>query len=267
MNNLENTPYVEETEEDLRKSFEELKELERTRNNILANVTHELRTPITICINALELARDENDNDEIEKLLSIGKNALINLNHIVQDLIDIVSIEKGSFKAEKGGLDLKELIDTIVKDVTPLTGKSNIKINTNIENLPKANANKAAMKHILFNLITNAIKFNKEKGEVNIEATFQEDPLKPWGDGFIEVSISDTGIGIPEERLEKVFERLYQVDASSTRAFSGTGMGLAVVKEIVEAHNGQIWAESQKEKGSKFTFTVPEHPRTIEEHR
>ncbi|MFQ5887767.1 MAG: sensor histidine kinase [Candidatus Hydrothermarchaeales archaeon] len=263
MKENETVQVTEETEEDFRKKFEELKELERTRNDILANVTHELRTPITICVNALELARDETDEEKREHLLNVGKNAMINLNHIVGNLIDMVSIEKGSFRPEEGGLDLEEIIDTMVEEVKPLTIKNEIKIHTKIEKLPKVKANKAAMKHVLFNLITNAIKFNKDKGEINIKASFQEDPLKPWGEGFVEVSISDMGIGIPQEHMDKIFERLYQVDASSTRTYGGTGMGLAVVKEIVEAHDGKIWVESEVDKETKFTFTVPEEPREI----
>ncbi|MFQ5975020.1 MAG: sensor histidine kinase [Candidatus Hydrothermarchaeales archaeon] len=263
MDNREGIQVIEESDEDLRKRFEELKELERTRNDILANVTHELRTPITICINALELAKDETDKEKRKQLLNLGKNALINLNHIVGDLLDIVSTEKGSFRPVEGGLDLGQIIDSMVEDVMPLTIKNDVKIHTKIEKLPKVKANKATMKHVLFNLITNAIKFNGDKGEVNIEASFQEDPLKPWGEGFVEVSISDTGIGIPPEHLDKIFDRFYQVDASSTRTYGGTGMGLAVVKEIVEAHAGKIWVESEVGKGSKFTFTVPEQPRVI----
>lgn len=263
MKESENITLFEESEEELIKKLKELKESEKTINEIITNVSHELRTPITICINAIELARGEVTKKERETLLIVGKNALIKLNHIVGDLLENVSIEKGSFRPEEGGLDLEEIIATIVKDVMPLTENNGIKIHTNMEKLPLVKVNKAAMKHVLFNIITNAIKFNKQNGEVNIEASFQEDPLKPWGEGFVKVSISDIGIGIPPEHMDKIFDKLYQVDASTTRTYGGTGMGLAVVKEIVEASDGNIWAESEEGKGSKFTFTIPEQPRVI----
>ncbi|MFQ6136022.1 MAG: sensor histidine kinase [Candidatus Hydrothermarchaeales archaeon] len=252
---------IDRLQEDLRRSYEELKELDRLRRDILANVTHELRTPITICINAIELAMDEASEEKRKKFLRVGKNALIDLNHIVGDLLDLVSTEKGFFKPGEEGLDLERVIKMTVEQIEPLTLKKGVSIKTKIEKLPKVRANEAAMKHVFFNLLSNAIKFNKVDGGVNVEAIFKEDPLRPWGEGFVEVSVADTGIGIPEEHLDKVFDRFYQIDSSATRKYGGTGMGLAVVKEIIEAQGGEIWVESEVGRGSKFSFTIPEEPR------
>ncbi|MFQ6136242.1 MAG: sensor histidine kinase, partial [Candidatus Hydrothermarchaeales archaeon] len=128
--------------------------------------------------------------------------------------------------------------------------ENEIEIKTSIqEDLPKVRADFDELKHVLLNLLDNAIKFNRKGGEVLIEAGQKGD--------VVEVSVSDTGIGIAEEHLEKVFDRLYQIDVSTTRKHGGIGMGLAVAKEIVEAHGGRIWVESEIGKGSHFCFTVP----------
>ncbi|MFQ6137425.1 MAG: sensor histidine kinase, partial [Candidatus Hydrothermarchaeales archaeon] len=128
--------------------------------------------------------------------------------------------------------------------------ENEIEIKTSIqEDLPKVRADFDELKHVIINLLDNAIKFNRRGGKVLIEAG-------PQGN-VVEVSVSDTGIGIAEEHLEKIFDRLYQVDISTTRKHGGIGMGLAVAKEIVEAHGGEITVKSELGKGSRFRFTLP----------
>ncbi len=117
------------------------------------------------------------------------------------------------------------------------------------DELPRVKGDFKALKHVFHNLIDNAIKFNKDGGEVLIEAREKQ--------GMIEVCVSDTGIGIPRELQKKVFERFYQVDSSLTRRYGGTGMGLEIAREIMEAHGGEIKVESRPGGGSRFCFTLP----------
>ncbi|MBI5252860.1 MAG: hypothetical protein HY930_00455 [Euryarchaeota archaeon] len=240
---------LKESHEELQHAYEELKSLDELKGNIVANVSHELRTPITICKSAIELALEETDEKKRKELLAMGRNALLKQNRIVGDLIDVARIERGALKLEFESIDLKQAVEAVVFEMLPIAVKSDVKVKTSIPESLEVKADFNELRHVLSNLIDNAIKFSKEGGEVLIEA-------KRRGE-FAEVSVSDAGIGIAKEHLSKVFERFYQADASSTRRYGGAGLGLAVAKEIVEAHGGKIWAESELGKGSRFTFTIP----------
>ncbi len=233
---------------ELQKNIEELKELDELKSNIVANVSHELRTPITVVKGAIELAIEEKDEKKRNELLAMGKKALVGQNQIVGNLIDAARIERGAIKLKFESIDLKQVIEAVAQEMLPLAMKREVKIKTSLLSL-QVKANPDELHHVLSNLIDNAVKFNEPSGEVLIKAERKGE--------FAEVSVSDTGIGIAKEFHEKIFERFYQVDSSGTRRYGGTGLGLAVAKEIVEAHGGKIWAESEVGKGSKFTFTLP----------
>lgn len=255
---------IEESYRRLQEAYEELKELDRMKNELISNVSHELRTPITIAKNAIELAMDEEVVEERDKFLAMGRGALARLNLIVGDLLDIAKFQKGTFKLDVKSLDLEQTVNSVVQEVMPLALKNDIEIKISAQDLPLVKADEDAVKHVFFNLISNAIKFNKKGGGVFIEARHKQDFSRPLGEGFVEVSIADTGIGIAKEHLGKLFTPFYQVDSSTTRAYPGTGMGLAVVKRIIEAHGGRVWAKSEIGKGTKFTFTLPAEAPKIE---
>jgi signal transduction histidine kinase len=247
---------VEESYKKLQEAYEELKELDRMKNELISNVSHELRTPITIAKNAIELAMDEEVAEERNKFLAMGKGALARLNLIVGDLLDIAKFQKGIFKLDVRSLDLEQTINSLIQEIKPLALRNDIEIKISAQHLPRVKADEDSIKHVFFNLISNAIKFNKKGGQVFIEARHKPDPLRPLGEGFVEVSIADTGIGIAKEHLGKLFTSFYQVDSSAARTYPGTGTGLAVVKRIIEAHGGKIWVESEVGKGCRFTFTL-----------
>jgi signal transduction histidine kinase len=180
----------------------------------------------------------------------MAKAALIRQNSVIGDLMDISKISKGSLKPQIRKVDLKLVITSSVKEMEPLALKKKIKIKTSLEEgLPEVAADFKELRHVLINLLSNAIKFNKEGGKVLIEAERKGE--------FVEVCIADTGIGIPQKYLPKIFDRFYQIDSGVTRKYGGTGLGLAIVKEIIELYGGQVKVESEVGKGSKFTFTVP----------
>jgi len=233
--------------EKLQRAHEELKTLDEMKSNIIANVSHELRTPITIAKGAIELVMDEKDQKKRKELLKIALNALLRQNFIVEDLLQAARLERGEMKLEK--VDMANLINRVTEEFRPMLMKNNIQMEKNVEEGLFATADPNQIEHVLRNLITNAIKFNKPGGSVIIEAQKRGD--------MVEVCVSDTGIGIPEDQQEKIFERFYQVDSSPSRRYGGTGMGLAIVKEIVEAHGGKVTVESRPGEGSRFCFTVP----------
>ena len=244
--------YIENSKlhEDLLRAYEDLKSLDELKSNLIARVSHELRTPITIAKGALELAALETDLESKNKLIKMALDALIRQNMIVGDLLEASMLERGVTSIKFEAVNLESAISITVEELKPLAAKRNISISTDIpKDLPKAWYDFDKLRHILRNLIHNAIKFNNDGGKVIIKARKRKDD--------VEVCVRDTGIGIPKDKLDKIFDRFYQIDSSLTRRYSGTGMGLAIVKEIVENYGGKIWVESDKGKGSKFCFTVP----------
>ncbi|MEE8358057.1 MAG: ATP-binding protein [Candidatus Hydrothermarchaeales archaeon] len=240
---------VKKAHRELKRAYDELKTLDKMKDNLLSSVTHELRTPLTICENALELLRKKKIENR-EEIITTGLNALDRQNKVIDDLVDMRGLTSGTLKLNLKGLDLGEVIEMCRRDIESMALKSEIEVKTSLEGgLPKVKADLNELKHIFRNLLLNAIKFNKESGEVVIKA-------KQNGN-FVEVRVTDTGIGIAKECLEKVFDRFYQVDSGSTRRYGGTGLGLSVIKDLVEAHGGKIWVESKLGKGSKFIFILP----------
>lgn len=235
--------------EDLEDAYEDLKELDRLKDDIISNVSHELRTPITICSGAIDLAIEEEDEQKRAELLTTGKEALLEQNRIVGDLLDIAKIKRRALKLRSQDVSLKQAIETVLPKMLPKAKKSKIKIKTSVSKDLRVKTDFSKLCRMLTNLIDNAIKFNKKNSKVSIEARKKGK--------FVEVSVMDTGIGIAKEDLPKVFDRFYQADASSTRAYGGTGLGLTIVKEIVEAHGGEVRVESKLGKGTRFYFTLP----------
>lgn len=240
---------LDKSHKELQKAYDELKTLDEMKDNLLANVSHELRTPLTICRSAFELLKDEKTMGR-EGIITAGLNALENQNAIIGDLMDMGRLMAGDVKLNLKSVDIREVIETSRRELEPKALKKGIGVKTSVkDDFPKVKADREELKHILKNLIINAIKFNKRGGEIIIKAEQKED--------FAEVSVEDTGIGIAKEHLDRIFNRFYQVDSSSTRRYGGTGLGLSVAKNLVHAQGGKIWAESEVGKGSTFIFTLP----------
>lgn len=234
----------------LQRTHEELKVIDELKSNIIANVSHELRTPITIAKGAIELAMNEKDEMNRKELLKMAMDALVRQNFVIGDLIEAAYLDKGKRELNLEAINLAEIITQIKEEFEPMLLREDIKLSIRVkEGLPFARADRKQLKHVLRNLVSNAIKFNHRGGNITVEAVKKH--------GMVEVCVSDTGIGIPRDKLDKIFERFYQVDSSPTRRYGGTGMGLAIVKEIVKAHGGNITVESEPGKGSRFCFTLP----------
>ncbi len=237
-----------QAEEALTAAYEELKTIDEVKTNIIANVSHELRTPLTIASTAIGMAMNEEDKDERIKLLTMANNALTRQNMIIGNLIEVAQVQKKELVLNIEDVDLSEIATLAVWELNPTAREKGIQIDVDFpEIIVKADFEE--IKHIFLNLLDNALKFSESGGRVKVRGEIKG--------GMAEVSVEDTGIGIPEEFHDKIFDKLYQVDATTTRRFGGTGMGLAVAKEIVEAHGGAIWVESEVGKGSRFVFTLP----------
>jgi signal transduction histidine kinase len=238
----------QETKE-LREAYEELMHLDELKSAIISNVSHELRTPMTIAKTALELMKEEEDSEMKSILLEKALDAIRRQNFIIEDLIQTARLMSRKRDLKLEPLDMAEFVNLTADEFTPIISKKKITMKIHLtEDLPKISADEKRLTHVIRNLVGNAIKFTKPGGNIEIEAAKKGDD--------VEVRISDTGVGIPKDKLSKIFDRFYQIDSSEARSYGGTGLGLAIVKELVEAHGGRITVESEEDKGSTFCFTV-----------
>lgn len=240
---------LQRTHAELKKAYEELKSVDKLKSNLIATVSHELRTPITITKGAIEMALSEDVTSEVRKLLKMGKDALVRQDRIIGNLIAAAQVEKEVFKLHFEQVDMGQAISSAAQEMRPQAEKKKVTIEADVPNLPLVRADRERVKQVIVNIIDNAIKFNEEGGRVKVNVRVKSN--------YVEACVSDNGIGIPKELQGKIFERLYQIDGSLTRHYGGTGMGLAIAREIVEAHGGRIWVESEPGKGSRFSFTLP----------
>ncbi len=229
---------------------EQIKALEELKIHILANVSHELRTPITVARGAIELAECEEDPAERAEYLNMALDALSRLGRIVDDMIGASRLMNGEIKPRFGMVNMVELINRICHDFASELKRSGITLHLRCDDtLPPVRGDRNLLMHALRNLMSNAIKFNREGGRITIQTE--------KGRGCVKICIADTGIGIPGDKIHRVFDVLYQIDSSPTRRYGGTGLGLAIVREIVEAHGGRVGVESRIGRGSTFCVTLP----------
>jgi len=245
----------------LERANKDLRELDKLKSTFLANMSHELRTPMNAIIGYTDLLIDGVDgpiNEDQEKSL---KKVAANARHLLQlinDVLDISKIEAGKMKLSIKEIDLKWLVETIIHTFEPQLKVKGLYLNIEIpEGLPLVYGDEDRVKEIIINLISNAIKFT-HKGGITISAKISERGIKPGEEPiFMEVCVSDTGIGIKEEDIGKIFDKFVQVDLTTVRQYEGTGLGLSIARGLVALHKGVIWVESKYGEGSKFYFTLP----------
>ena len=230
----------------------ELRHLERIRQDFVANVSHELRTPIssikgyaeTLLEGALE------DKKNVKEFIGIILQDSNRLATLINDLLDLSKRESGKMKMTLLLLDPVSLIKRAVAIMDNQVKTKSIALKLDLPvGLPKIKADEARFSQVMINLLDNAIKYTPERGVVTISARVVNDALQ--------IDVSDTGIGIEEKDLPRIFERFYRVDKARSRELGGTGLGLSIVKHIVQAHGGQAWVVSEFGKGSTFSFTIP----------
>ncbi|MDO8551002.1 MAG: ATP-binding protein [Ignavibacteria bacterium] len=233
-----------------RNDIEYLKRLERMRTEFLANVSHELRTPIFAIQGYIETLLDGAiDDEKVNKyFLDKANQHTINLSNLLNDLIDISMIESGEMRMSYRYFDINDYLSQIIQEMMPIAREKNIELvyHPAKEGL-QLFGDKSRLKQVFINLITNAIKYT-EQGKVEVLIVEESK--------YGKIIIRDTGIGIPQEDINRIFERFYRVDKARSRAVGGTGLGLAIVKHIVEAHNSKIEVKSELGVGSEFSFKL-----------
>lgn len=247
------TREVERFAKDKRLEIETLNIRENYRKEFMGNVAHELKTPLfTVQGYILTLLDGAMDDKEIlEKYLQGASNGVERLVHIVRDLDMITQLESGELILERNDFDIIELIKDVFRLLEMKSGKKNIKLTFDRKyNHPiLVNADRDRMEQVLINLVVNSLKYGKRNGTTEVS-------VEDISESKILVRITDNGEGIPKENLPRIFERFYRVDKSGSRKEGGSGLGLSIVKHIVEAHFEKIYIESQLGIGSEFSFTI-----------
>ncbi len=251
-------------EESLLRTTEELKKIDQMKSDFISIASHELRTPLTSIKNAVDiiLSRKAGEiTDPQEKFLSMAKRNINRLGSLINDILNISKIESGKIELNYTEVDIKNIIENVFNTFRTVADSKSISLKMNIApDLPVIYADGSRIEEVLINLISNAIKFTHDKGIVTINAQQVEGvPYRPENiKGFLEISVTDTGIGIPKKSMEHLFEKFYQVDSSlSEKKKRGTGLGLAISKGTIEAHGGKIQCKSKEGEGSTFSFTLP----------
>jgi len=257
-NNLEIK--VDERTFELKKAQDKLSEIIQAQNRFFTNISHEFRTPLTLILGPSKQILEQTKNNNVkDKVMLIYSNAK-KLNLLANQLLDISRIEAGRMKLRTAEQNILPIIKRIVYSFQSFAERKHISLNFHSEDEEIiVYIDEDKIDKILSNILSNAFKFTPQGGCVTVKVYTK--------DNDFEVSISDNGIGIPKDRLDKIFDRFYQVDNKLSKEYEGTGVGLSLTKELIELHKGKIFVESEEGKGSSFRIMLPlgkEHLRNDE---
>lgn len=238
---------------ELEKANKELKSLDRMKNDFLSNISHELKTPL-ISIKGFSELMENGDLGSLNEQQNKAMNTVIRNSERLGQLIDSILYmsmkQAGKIEYVFNPVNVAEIIDHTVLDMLPHIDKKGVTIEQDVaDDLPTINGDMNKLKQVLFNLIDNAIKFTPQGGRITVAARGEDDNLH--------ITVRDTGIGIAKNITPNLFQRFYQADASTTRKYGGTGVGLYISKLIIDAHDGRIWTESEEGVGSTIHVVLP----------
>ncbi len=257
--------------EEISVTNKKLAKLERIKSEFVSIVSHELRTPITSISNSLEIVLNEQAgtiNEDIRNFISIAKRNIERLKGIIKDLLDLQKIQTGKLDFEYKMVDIKPSFELLQNTFTQIAREKDIELNFDIsENLPQVYADIRRIEQIISNLITNALKFTPNGGRITVKTSLTDAneingknlvcPNNIPEGQYIKINVEDTGIGIKEEDIPKIFDKFSQIESSLNRNKGGVGLGLTITKQLIDSHLGAIWVDSEEQKGSNFNFVLP----------
>jgi PAS domain S-box-containing protein len=230
----------------------EVERANRLKSEFLASMSHELRTPLHTVIGFSELLSEELEgplNQKQKRFMGHIHRDSLHLLELINEILDLSKIEAGRLELNLEVFDVASALPEVLPSAKALGAQKSIEIESRAMEGVSVQADRVRFKEILYNLLSNAVKFTPDGGKIQVDVT--------RGDGFAEVSVTDTGLGIPPEEHENIFQEFYQVGATTKGVREGTGLGLAITKRLVEQHGGKIRVESEPGKGSRFTLTLP----------
>lgn len=244
---------VRERTAELNEALKRLAELNQMKSNFVSNISHELRTPLTHVKGYLELMISESLGEITEEqrhALTISQKSTSKLEGLIEDLIMFSLASRGELSMKLGNVDVRRLISLIAKSANSKANERGVNLVVSVnESIPFVQADSEKLAWVLSQLVDNAIKFTQSQGSVIVTA-------KEEGSNLVQISVTDTGIGIPQNRMQEIFEPFHQLDGSSTRHYGGTGLGLSLVRQIIEAHGSLLDVKSVEGKGSVFKFPL-----------
>ncbi|MEO1230668.1 MAG: ATP-binding protein [Myxococcota bacterium] len=253
----------------LQASVERLQEVDRMKSAFLAMVSHELKTPLTSVIGYSEMLIEGvagDLNGDQRKYLGTIRNKGESLLGLIGSLLDLSRMEAGALELTESDVDIADLVEDAVTSIVPQAVKKSINVQRDLDRAPRAfKGDRDKLRQVFVNLLGNAVKFTPERGYIGLVVDVWRGP-KPGAEGgrfgppdedFVRFRVSDDGIGIPPEKVDRIFESFYQVDSSITREYGGSGLGLAITKKLIDAHRGDIQVSSQRGRGTTFTILLP----------
>lgn len=234
---------------ELEKAYQKLNDLDRLKSDFIALASHELRTPLSIILGYVSFLREEADSVMAAQLDNVLQ-AAVRLRSLIQDMLNLQYVDTGEQSLKLQSCDLVELVRVAVGRQQESAAAHNQQMTfTTAEPALMLEADRDMLEIVIGNLLNNAVKFTPAKGRVDV--TLELRGNEAW------IIVRDSGVGIPQNQLERIFDRFYQVEPHINRRFEGMGIGLSVVKELVGLHHGRIWAESEQGKGATFTVALP----------
>ncbi len=244
---------VEERTAELQKALERVSELSQLKANFISNISHELRTPLTHIKGYVELMITESLGpltEEQRHALQVSQQSTSKLESLIEDLIMVSLASRGEMSIKQEAVDIGRLASLAIKSHLPHAQERGVNLEIKIdENVPLVQADSQKIAWVLHQLIDNGVKFTPSNGSVVVG-------VKCEGENLVIISVADTGIGIPANRLEDIFEAFHQLDGSATRHYGGTGLGLSLVRQIIEAHGSMLEVQSNEGHGSMFKFPL-----------
>ncbi len=244
---------VQERTEELQRALNKLSELNQLKSNFISNISHELRTPLTHIKGYLDILAEGSlgplNPQQLDAIKALQR-AEKRLEQLIEDLIQFSLASRSELTMKFTSFDLNQIIQTTIEKTQQRAKENQITLTTIVpEKLPKVWADKEKIEWVLMQLVDNALKFTPKGGKVQIRVVSDN--------GLVHIEVIDTGIGIPHERIPEIFEPFHQLDGSPSRRYPGTGIGLTLVKKILDAHGCEIRVNSHIGKGSCFRFSIP----------
>jgi signal transduction histidine kinase len=247
---------MDESYKKLQKAYEELETLDKMKDEFLSNVSHELKTPLVSIKGYSELMRDDKlgslSKSQADALDVIIRNA-DRLTRLINSILFLSIVKAGKVEFKFEPVDIRDIIETSFLDFGQRASKKGLMLGWEVAGKPQTLGDREKLVEVLVNLLDNAVKFTPKGGEIKVKA---------WGEPEnLHIIVADTGIGIPKEAVTRLFQRFYQVDASITRKYGGTGLGLYICKSIIDSHHGKIWIESEAGRGTTVHILLPSAKR------